>query len=59
MNEVPHLPETDMEKKIEKKKKHTHTHEPRFFPHSAIYTVKMNMLYLINRLVATDYKQYY
>jgi len=23
------------------------------------YTVKMNMLYLINRIVATDYKQYY
>jgi len=22
------------------------------------YTVKMNMLYLINRIVATDYKQY-
>jgi len=24
-----------------------------------IYTVKMNMLYLINKIVATDYKQYY
>jgi len=24
-----------------------------------MYTVKMNMLYLINRIVATDYKQYY
>jgi len=24
-----------------------------------IHTVKMNMLYLINRIVATDYKQYY
>jgi len=24
-----------------------------------IYTVKMNMLYLINRIVATDYEQYY
>jgi len=23
------------------------------------YTVKMNMLYLIIRIVATDYKQYY
>jgi len=23
------------------------------------YTVKMNMLYLINKIVATDYKQYY
>jgi len=23
------------------------------------YTVKMNMLYLIKRIVATDYKQYY
>jgi len=23
------------------------------------YTVKMNMLYLINIIVATDYKQYY
>jgi len=23
------------------------------------YTVKMNILYLINRIVATDYKQYY
>jgi len=23
------------------------------------YTVKMNTLYLINKLVATDYKQYY
>jgi len=25
----------------------------------AHFTVKMNMLYLINRIVATDYKQYY
>jgi len=24
-----------------------------------IYTVKMNMLYLIKKIVATDYKQYY
>jgi len=24
-----------------------------------IYTVKMNMLYLINKIVAKDYKQYY
>jgi len=24
-----------------------------------VYTEKMNMLYLINRIVATDYKQYY
>jgi len=24
-----------------------------------VYTVKMNMLYLINKTVATDYKQYY
>jgi len=24
-----------------------------------VYTVKMNMLYLINKIVATDYKQYY
>jgi len=24
-----------------------------------LYTVKMNMLYLINKIVATDYKQYY
>jgi len=23
------------------------------------HTVKMNMLYLINKIVATDYKQYY
>jgi len=23
------------------------------------YTVKMNTLYLINKIVATDYKQYY
>jgi len=23
------------------------------------YTVKMNMPYLINKIVATDYKQYY
>jgi len=23
------------------------------------YTVKMNMLYLIDKIVATDYKQYY
>jgi len=23
------------------------------------YTVKMNMLYLINKIVATNYKQYY
>jgi len=23
------------------------------------YTVKMNMLYLIKKIVATDYKQYY
>jgi len=23
-----------------------------------LYTVKMNMLYLINKIVATDYKQY-
>jgi len=26
---------------------------------SKLYTVKMNMLYLINKIVATDYKQYY
>jgi len=24
-----------------------------------LYTVKMNMLYLINKIVASDYKQYY
>jgi len=24
-----------------------------------LYTVKMNMLYLIQKIVATDYKQYY
>jgi len=26
---------------------------------SNLYTVKTNTLYLINKLVATDYKQYY
>jgi len=28
-------------------------------PATATYTVKMNTLYLINKIVATDYKQYY
>jgi len=28
-------------------------------PQNLEYTVKMNMLYLINKIVATDYKQYY
>jgi len=28
-------------------------------PKMHMYTVKMNMLYLINTIVATDYKQYY
>jgi len=28
-------------------------------PFGTSYTVKMNMLYLIIRIVATDYKQYY
>jgi len=26
---------------------------------SKLYTVKMNMLYLINKIMATDFKQYY
>jgi len=26
---------------------------------NCMHTVKMNMLYLINKIVATDYKQYY
>jgi len=41
-------------------KKIAHTHI--FFFKSCLafkYTAKMNMLYLINRFVATDYKQYY
>jgi len=32
---------------------------PGGFTANGPYTVKMNMLYLINKIVATDYKQYY
>jgi len=34
--------------------KHTHTHT-----HTHTYTVKTNTLFLIKKIVATDYKQYY